>query len=418
VEGLREEALDLARAIDGQLVLRRQLVHPQDGDDVAQLLVLLQGHLNRAGNRIVFFTDDLRVELTRRRVERVDGRIDTQRSNVTRQNDGRVEVQEGRRRRRIGEVVGRDIHRLDRGNRTDLGRRDAFLEAAHFFGQGRLIAHRRRHPAKQCRHFRTSERVAIDVVDKEEDVAAVVAEALGHGQAGQGDAKAVSWRLVHLAEDHRHLVEDVGVLHFVVEVVTLASTLANTGKNRETRVLLGDVVDQLHHVHGLADTGTAEQTDFAALGKRTDEVDNLDACFQKVDRRRELVKFRRQLVNLAPLIGADWTGFVDRPPEDVHDPTDGRVTYRNGNPGTGIVDFHAAAQAVGGAHGNRAHDAVAQLLLDFEHQIGFAHVRLFSLVELKRVVDMRHGVTRELDVHDGADTLNYVSLIHGCIPNQ
>src|SRR5689334_22058683 len=38
-ERLREEALDLARAGHGELVFRRKLVHAQDGDDVAQLLV-------------------------------------------------------------------------------------------------------------------------------------------------------------------------------------------------------------------------------------------------------------------------------------------------------------------------------------------------------------------------------------------
>src|SRR3954471_10522921 len=37
-EGLREKALDLARAGHRQLVFGRKLVHAQDGDDVAQLL--------------------------------------------------------------------------------------------------------------------------------------------------------------------------------------------------------------------------------------------------------------------------------------------------------------------------------------------------------------------------------------------
>src|SRR3972149_3026767 len=40
-EGLRQEALDLARPRHGELVLRRELVHAQDRDDVAQLLIAL-----------------------------------------------------------------------------------------------------------------------------------------------------------------------------------------------------------------------------------------------------------------------------------------------------------------------------------------------------------------------------------------
>src|SRR6516164_3527568 len=41
MERLRQEALDLAGARDRQLVLFRQLVHAQDGDDVLQRLVTL-----------------------------------------------------------------------------------------------------------------------------------------------------------------------------------------------------------------------------------------------------------------------------------------------------------------------------------------------------------------------------------------
>jgi len=45
VEGLRQEALDLARARDGHLVLLAQLVHAQDGNDILQVLVVLQSTL-------------------------------------------------------------------------------------------------------------------------------------------------------------------------------------------------------------------------------------------------------------------------------------------------------------------------------------------------------------------------------------
>jgi hypothetical protein len=47
-------------------------------------------------------------------------------------------------------------------------------------------------------------------------------------------------------------------------------------------VRLGDVVDELHHVHGLADAGAAEQADLAALGERADQVDHLDAGLEQL----------------------------------------------------------------------------------------------------------------------------------------
>ena len=62
MERLREEALDLASARHGQLVVLGQLVHAQDGDDVLQLLVALEHHLYRASNTVMLFAHDVRVE--------------------------------------------------------------------------------------------------------------------------------------------------------------------------------------------------------------------------------------------------------------------------------------------------------------------------------------------------------------------
>ena len=70
----------------------------------------------------------------------------------------------------------------------------------------------------------------------------------------------------------------------------------------------------------------------------------------------------------------------------------------------GVADHHAAAQAVGRAERDGAHDAVAELLLHFERQR-----RAF---ELQRVVDPGHLVARELDVHHRADALNDLALCY------
>ncbi len=133
---------------------------------------------------------------------------------------------------------------------------------------------------------------------------AFVTEGFGDGQAGQRDAQAVARRLVHLAVDHRHLrlaqvlaVDDARFHHLVIEVVALAGALADAGEHRQARVRLGDVVDQFHHVHGLADAGAAEQADLAALGERADQVDDLDAGFEQVLRRAQLVVGRRLAVD-------------------------------------------------------------------------------------------------------------------------
>src|SRR5690606_3478312 len=64
----------------------------------------------------------------------------------------------------------------------------------------------------------------------------------------------------------------------------------------------------------------------------------------------------------------------------------------------------AALQAFRGAHRDRAHDAVAELLLHFERQVG--------IDELQRLVDFRDRIAREFHVDDGADDLGDFAGCH------
>lgn len=45
-------------------------------------------------------------------------------------------------------------------------------------------------------------------------------------------------------------------------------------------MLLGNVVNELHNQHGLADTSTAEETNLATLGVRGQQVDDLDTSLE------------------------------------------------------------------------------------------------------------------------------------------
>ena len=73
-ERLRHEALNAARAADDELVVLRKLVHAENRDDVLQLLVALQNALHVGRGLVVAVADELRVEDSRRRRERIDGR--------------------------------------------------------------------------------------------------------------------------------------------------------------------------------------------------------------------------------------------------------------------------------------------------------------------------------------------------------
>ena len=125
-------------------------------------------------------------------------------------------------------------------------------------------------------------------------------------------------------------LDDARLDHLVIEVVAFAGTLADAGEHRQARVLLGDVVDQLEHVDGLADAGAAEQADLAALGERADQVDDLDAGFEQLLGRRPVRRSsaaRRWMTqrSFSPI----GPRFVHRRAEHVHDAAERRVADRH-----------------------------------------------------------------------------------------
>ena len=102
-----------------------------------------------------------------------------------------------------------------------------------------------------------------------------IAEVFGHRQGGKGDAKTGTRRLVHLAEDHDGLVDNVlaggtdfGFLHFHPQVGAFTGSFAHAGEHRVTAVLLGDTGDEFLNDDGLAEASPAEQAALATANER------------------------------------------------------------------------------------------------------------------------------------------------------
>ena len=229
------------------------------------------------------------------------------------------------RRRRVGEVVGRHVDRLHRGDRALARRGDPLLELAHLGRERRLVADRARHPAEQRRDLGARLDEAEDVVDEEEHVLALVAEVLRHRQAREADAQARARRLVHLAVAERDLVDHARLGHLDPEVVALARALADAREDRDAAVLAREVRDQLLDQHRLADPGAAEEADLAAAHVRGDQVDDLDPRLEDLDLRRELVEGRRIAVDRPALGVRHLPALVDRVAEHVPEPAEGHV---------------------------------------------------------------------------------------------
>ena len=115
-------------------------------------------------------------------------------------------MSEGRSRRRVGQVVRRDIYRLERSDRAFLGRGNAFLESAHLGGKSRLISNGAGGAPEQGRDFRAGLREAEDVVDEEQHILVLlVTEIFCDGKTGQSHAQTGTRRFIHLPIDQRDL---------------------------------------------------------------------------------------------------------------------------------------------------------------------------------------------------------------------
>ena len=296
---------------------------------------------------VVLLADDLRRERARGGGQRIDRRVDPELGDRPFEDDRRVEMREGGGWRRIGQVVGRHVHRLERRDRSFLRRRDPLLQQAHFGGQRRLVADGARGAAEQRRHFGSRLREAEDVVDEEQHVLVLlVAEVLGDRQAAQRHAQPRAGRLVHLPVDERDLrraeillVDDARLGHLLIEIVAFARPFADAGEHRDAAVQLRDVVDQLHDDDGLADAGAAERADLAALQERADQIDDLDAGRQHLRRGRLIDQRRRRPMNRIALLGLHRTALVHRIAGDVEHAAHHPVADRHRDRTAGVGDL-------------------------------------------------------------------------------
>ena len=419
-EGLREEALDLARAVHRHAVVLAELVHAEDGDDVLEVLVLLQGLLNAASHRVVTLTQDGRVQHGGGGVEGVHGGVDADGRDLAREHRRGVQVSEGGGRRRVREVVGGDVHGLHGRDGALGGRRDALLHGAHLRGQRGLITHGRRDTTEEGRHLGARLREAEDVIHEQEHVLPfLVAEVLGHGQGREGHAGARAGRLVHLAVDQRRLREHglAGVqqrlLHLEQEVVALTRTLTDAREAGHAAVALGHVVDELHDEHGLAHAGAAEEADLAAALVGSEEVDDLDAGLEDLDLRALLHESRGLAVDGGALLRVDGPELVHGLADHVEDAPEALLADGNGDGAARVADVHAAHEAVRGVHRDGANRALAEVLGDLEGQVPVL-VRDGRVGHLNRGEDLRERPRGELDVDDGTDDLRDASVLKVC----
>merc|ERR1719474_2630697 len=359
LEELRQEPLNLPRPGDLDLVLLRQLIHTQDSNNILERLVVLQQLLDITGNSVVLSSDDVGVHDTGGGVEGVDGGGDTTLGDTTRQHSGGVQVSEGGGRSGVSQVVSGHVDGLHRCDGSLLGGGDTLLHGTHVSGQGGLVTDSGGNTTEQGRHLRTSLGEPEDVVDEEQHVLALlVTEVLGNSQSGEGNTGTGTRGLVHLSVHQGDLGglvlegDNTTLNHLVVQIVALPGPLADTGEHGETTVSLGNVVNQLHDKHSLADTSATEKTNFTSLTVRGKQVDDLDTSDKDLLLDGHLVEVGSLSVDGLALVSGDGAPLIDRVSDHVDDAAKGLLAHGDGDGKTLILDNIASDETLSTVHGN------------------------------------------------------------------
>jgi len=243
VEGLGEETFDLTGTSDGKLVFFGEIVHTENGDDILERSVVLDELLHATRAVVVDLADDGWVQHTRGGVERIDGRVDTESGQITRQHSRGIQMGESGGWGGICQIISRYIDGLHRGDGAGSGGSDTLLEGTHIGGERGLISDGGWDTSEQSGHLRAGLGESEDVVDEEQHILVLlISEVLSDRETCQTDTGSGTRWLVHLTVHEGGLrsrairLDDTGLDHFVVEIVALTSSFADTGEHGETTV--------------------------------------------------------------------------------------------------------------------------------------------------------------------------------------
>lgn len=105
--------------------------------------------------------------------------------------------------------------------------------------------------------------------------------------------------------------------------------------------------NQLLDEHGLADTGTTEETNLTTTGVGGKQVDDLDTSDEDFGRGGLLCERRGVGVDRSELLGLDRTALIDGVTSDVHDTAEGLWTDGDLDGRTGVVSGSTTGQTLG-----------------------------------------------------------------------
>ena len=155
----------------------------------------------------------------------------------------------------------------------------------------------------------------------------VVPEILSHGERGVAHAESAAGRLVHLAEDHHHVLQHPRLLHVAVKLLAFPAALADAAEYADAFLMPDHVVDHFGEQHRLAHARSAEKPGLAAALQRHQDIDDLDSRFEDFGFRGTPGQRRRIPVHGSPFDIRQRSSAVDRVAEHVEHPRENRFAH-------------------------------------------------------------------------------------------
>ena len=152
-ERLGQILLNLSCSVNELAVFLTEFLHTEDRDDILQFLISLQHLLYHSCYMVMCLSYYVFSKDSGGGFQRIHRRVNTKLNNGSGKNDICIEMAKCRCRRRVRQVIRRNIYCLNRCDRSVLGGSNTFLKFTDFVCQRRLITYSRRNSSEKCGYF-------------------------------------------------------------------------------------------------------------------------------------------------------------------------------------------------------------------------------------------------------------------------
>ena len=354
----------------------------------------------------MFFSHYSGIQDARSGLQGVYCRINTQFHNGTGKHCSSIQMSKSGCRSRVCQVICRHIYCLHRSDRTVLCGSDALLKSTHFCLQRRLITYGRRHTSHKGGNLGSCLGETENIVDEKQYIlSAFVAEIFCHGKSRQANTHSGSGGLVHLSEHHGGFIDNTGLSHFVIKVVSFTGTLSHTGKYGISAMLCGNVTDKLLDQYGFSYSCTAEEADLSAFLIRAEKVYHLDAGFQHLCGSCLFFKTGSFSVD-GPMLHIRGSLFIiDGITNNIKHTSQSLFPYRYGDRTACTDGFHTSDQSVCRTHSDAFYSIISQMLCHLYHQCA-----AIPCGDVDGIIDLRQIALRKFDIQYCTDDLGDLSF--------